>query len=106
MNHRRGLNGIFGHAETLLPVYALLGVPTTFALPLDYDNLPAEWSDAVLTPLAANLEIIYSVAPSGAIYASMRLNGRNVSPINDPARLTVPLLDLQKYWLNRAAQLL
>lgn len=103
---KRGLNGIFGHAETLLPVYALIGVPGTTAMPLDYDNLSAEWSDAVLTPLAANLEIIYSISESGMLYASMRLNGRNVSPVNDPQRLCVPILELQRHWLSRASQML
>ncbi|MBD5370849.1 MAG: histidine phosphatase family protein [Bacteroides sp.] len=100
-----GVNAVFGHAETLLPVFALMGVQGTTALPLDYDNLAKEWSDAELTPLAANLAVIYSRGPSGRLYASMRLNGRNVSPVNDPKRLTVPLSELQEYWLNRLAQL-
>lgn len=103
---KRGLNGIFGHAETLLPVYALLGVEGTTAMAKDYDNLPQEWSDAVLTPLAANLEIVYSISGSGNIYASMRLNGRNISPVGDSQHLFVPLIELQKYWLARAAEML
>ena len=100
-----GLSGIFGHAETLLPVFALLGVPGSTALPLDYDHLYEEWSDARLTPLAANLAIIYSRAPSGRIYASMRLNGRNVPPTDDPGRLSVTIPELRTYWLNRYLQL-
>lgn len=100
-----GMQGVFGHAETLLPIFALMGVPGTTALPLDYDRLAQEWSDAVLTPLAANLAIIYSRGPSGRWYASMRLNGRNVSPVNEPGRLNVPLYELQQYWLERLAQL-
>ncbi len=101
-----GLAGVFGHAETLLPFFSLIGVPGTTAMPLDYDRLPAEWSDAELTPLAANLAIIYSRSASGHLYASMRLNGRNISPINDPAQLTVPIQQLHDYWLNRIHQLL
>lgn len=96
-----GLSGLFGHAETLLPIFALLGVPGTTALPLDCERLYEVWSDAILTPLAANLAIIYSRSPSGHIYASMRLNGRNVSPVNDPDRLTVSVDELRDYWLNR-----
>lgn len=101
-----GLTGIFGHAETLLPIFALLGVPGTTALPLDYDTLPDVWSDAVLTPLAANLAIIYSRSGSGALYASMRLNGRNVSPVNNPQRMWVSVSELREYWLNRYLQLM
>ncbi|MDE6273272.1 MAG: histidine phosphatase family protein [Muribaculaceae bacterium] len=100
-----GLYGIFGHAETLLPIFSLLGVPTSTGLPLDYDSLYNEWSDARLTPLAANLAIIYSRAPSGAIYAAMRLNGRNISPVNDPERLMVPMQELRAYWLHRYLEL-
>lgn len=101
-----GVDALFGHAETLLPVFALLGVPGATALPLDYTKLASEWSDAELTPLGANLEIIYSKSRSGAIYASMRLNGRNVSPINDPDRLTVSMVDLASYWLERYLNLM
>lgn len=100
-----GLTGIFGHAETLLPIFSLLGVPGTTALPLDYASLSDEWSDAVLTPLAANLAIVYSRGSSGALYASMRLNGRNVSPVNNPDRMWVSVSELQEYWLNRYSQL-
>ncbi|MDE6559510.1 MAG: histidine phosphatase family protein, partial [Muribaculaceae bacterium] len=75
-----GMDGIFGHAETLLPIFSLLGVPGATALPDDWKDLPEVWSDADLTPLAANLAIIYSTDSRGNLYASMRLNGRNVSP--------------------------
>lgn len=96
-----GLSGVFGHAETLLPFFALLGIEETIAAPADYDRLADEWSDAILTPLAANIAVIYSRAPSGQLYASMRLNGRNISPVNRPSRLNVPLSELRDYWLTR-----
>lgn len=96
------LYGIFGHAETLLPIFSLLGVEKTVALPLDYDNLAKEWSDAQLTPLAANLEVVYARSAGGALYAMMRLNGKNVSPAAD-GRLIVPVSELREFWLNRFA---
>ncbi|MDE7509350.1 MAG: histidine phosphatase family protein [Muribaculaceae bacterium] len=95
-----GLSGVFGHAETLLPFFALLGIEETIARPADYDQLSTEWSDAYLTPLAANIAVIYSRGPSGALYASMRLNGRNISPVND-SRLIVPAAELRSFWLAR-----
>ena len=82
-----GLDAIFGHAETLLPVFALLGIPGATSLPHDWNELSSAWSDAILTPLAANLAIIYSVDSRGNLYASMRLNGRNISPVNDARNL-------------------
>ena len=98
------LYGIFGHAETLLPVFSLLGIEGTVSLPLDPMNLSQEWSDAVLTPLAANLEIVYTQGDSGAYYASMRLNGRNISPVSD-GRKIVPIAELRDYWLHRLSSL-
>lgn len=96
-----GLSGVFGHAETLLPFFAILGIEGTIAAPDDYDALASQWSDAVLTPLAANIAVIYSRGPSGALYASMRLNGRNIRPIAGFDALTVPLSDLRTYWIAR-----
>lgn len=103
-----GLSGVFGHAETLLPFFALLGVEGsiagidgTIAGVEDYDRLADVWSDAYYTPLAANIAVIYSRAPSGNLYASMRLNGRNIRPIPGFDSLTVPISDLRTYWLAR-----
>lgn len=98
------LYGIFGHAETLLPIFSLLGIEGTVALPRDYDKLSLEWSDARLTPLAANLEIVYSRSEAGNLYVSMRLNGRNISPLAD-GRLIVAAGELRTYWLRRMADL-
>ena len=98
------LYGIFGHAETLLPVFSLLGIEGTVSLPLDPMNLSQEWSDAVLTPLAANLEIVYTQGDSAAYYASMRLNGRNIAPVSD-GRKIVPIAELRDYWLHRLSSL-
>lgn len=73
--------GWFGHAETLLPLLSALQLPGCFALPLDYVNLDREWQLQDITPLGANLAIIILTGPSGKAYASVRLNGRNISPI-------------------------
>ncbi len=100
-----GLTGVFGHAETLLPFFSLLGVGNPASPVTDYDSLSSQWSDAVLTPLGANIAVIYAVSPTGRKYASMRLNGRNVPPIAGRDELVVPLQDLQDYWLERLSAL-
>lgn len=108
-----GLTGVFGHAETLIPFFSLLGITNppagnTSALAsatesTDYSTLSDRWSDVRLTPLGANLAIIYFRSSTGRLYAGMRLNGRNISPVADPAQLIVPLATLQAYWLSRLA---
>lgn len=95
---------IFGHAETLLPVFSLLGIEGTVALPLDYSNLQDEWNDAILTPLAANLEIIFCRSEKDILYSAMRLNGKNISPVGD-GRKIIPVSELRHYWLVRLASL-
>ncbi|MDE6447854.1 MAG: hypothetical protein K2L35_06000, partial [Muribaculaceae bacterium] len=106
-----GLTGVFGHAETLIPFFSLLGItnpPAGNTMPLanatestDYASLSDRWSDVRLTPLGANLAIIYFRSSTGRLYAGMRLNGRNISPVADQAQLIVPLATLQAYWLSR-----
>lgn len=96
-----GLTGVFGHAETLLPLFTLMGIEGAYRPDADYANLPAQWSDARLTPLGANLAIIYFRSSTGRLYAAMRLNGRNISPVGHSDRLIVALSTLQSYWLSR-----
>lgn len=100
-----GLSGIFGHAETLLPLFALLGIDEAIAMPDSYDNLSDLWNDSRLTPLGANIAVIFARGPSGKLYASMRLNGRNISPVGQNGRPVVPLAELKSVWLSRLASL-
>lgn len=93
------LNGYFGHAETLMPLFSLLQLPGCFALPLDYDNLDKTWKVQDITPLGANLLIIASKSPSGKSYISLQLNGRNI-PAWTGAPTPVKWSDLRARWLH------
>lgn len=75
------LQGWFGHAETLLPLFSLMRLPGCFALPLNWDNLADEWRLQEITPLGANLAILILRSVTGRHYAAVRLNGRTVAPI-------------------------
>lgn len=94
------LNGYFGHAETLLPLFATLDIEGCFALPLDYADLAKHWKVQDITPLGANLALILLRGDSGAIYASLRLNGRNIRPLRDSGYV-VKWSDLKDFWLRR-----
>lgn len=96
------VNGYFGHAETLMPLFSLMRLPGCFALPLDYDNLDKEWQVQDVTPLGANLLILISRAPSGTEYATVQHNGRTVCPIKDRPE-TIPWRELRDYWFTLAA---
>lgn len=89
--------GYFGHAETLLPLLSLMRIPGCYDMSGDYENLDKVWKIEDITPLAANLAIVLLEGPSGTIYASVRLNGRNVSPVPGKGEV-VRWADLQSYW--------
>ena len=106
---RRVFNGYFGHAETLLPLFSTLGLPGCFAYTSDYDTLDSEWQLQTITPLGANLEIIF-LAPEGkeisaeSVVTAVRLNGRNV-PAYPGAPMFLSWEKLRAHWLERIAAL-
>lgn len=87
MSLRRG-DLYFGHAETLMPLLSLMGLPgcspcyencfRTLSVSPDYDNLTMLWDDTAVSPLAANLEMVFMVSTSRRVYVLVRLNGRNL----------------------------
>lgn len=103
----RGLNANywFGHAETLLPLVAIMGLPGCTALPLDYEQTAKEWRDYEITPMAANLMIVcLQDNPEGEVYTAVRLNGKWVSPLKD-GRLMPGWKETRAYWEHRASEL-
>lgn len=97
------LHGYFGHAETLLPLFSLMNLPGCFVMTDDYETLSQVWRVQDITPLGANLAVILLKGQSGAIYASVRLNGRNIAPIPGQPEI-VRWSSLKSYWQSRIAQ--
>lgn len=91
------LDGYFGHAETLLPLLALMRVRDCYALPRTPEDLAKTWQIENITPLGANLSLLFYRAPSGEKYVSMRLNGRNVPPLPHGGMI-VKWKALKDYW--------
>ncbi len=100
----RKFNGYFGHAETLMPLFSTMGIKGCFSLPLDYDDLYKTWQVQQVTPLGANLMIILMKNNKGKVYASLRLNGRNISPMPD-SPMIVSWNELKEFWLARVGML-
>lgn len=89
----------FGHAETLLPLLAVMRLPGCYEVTDDYDTLEYTWKIEQITPLGAYLDIILSNAPSGEKYVSIRLNGRCIRPIPGKPDY-VKWSDLKSYWTD------
>lgn len=106
-NNAPGLNANFwfGHAETLLPLVALMGLPDCVALPLDWNDLATQWKDYEITPMAANVLIVLLKAPgSSDVHTAVRLNGRWVVPVGGEG-LTPTWESVRGHWLRRIDQL-
>lgn len=99
-NHAIALQAYFGHAETLLPLLAAMKLPGAYAIPDDIDDLDKEWRVEDITPLGANLAIFFAKAPSGEIYAAVRLNGKPVAPVEGYGDIVKWSL-LRNFWLNQ-----
>lgn len=48
----------FGHAETIMPLFALMGLPDARYVSDDFNTVPDHWMDASVAPMAANLQMV------------------------------------------------
>ena len=92
----------FGHAETIMPLAALMNLPECAELPLDLDLIAKEWHNYYVSPLAANIEIVLAQGPSGRIYAAVALNGQPVV-MKGQENIWLPWAKLRDCWLHLAA---
>lgn len=72
----------FGHAETVMPLFALMRLPGCYAPDALSDRVADVWKDQEVSPLGANLLIVYLRSNTGRRYAALRLNGRWM-PLSD-----------------------
>lgn len=91
------IDGYFGHAETLLPLLSLMEVEGCYIVTEDYENLWRHYQTNLITPLAANLALIFLKSESGEIYLSVRLNGRNV-PVAGSGKTVASWKEAKAFW--------
>lgn len=94
------LNCYFGHCETLLPLLSLMQIPACLDMPYDFENIDDCWKIQDISPLAANLLILFATSPSGNIYVTLQLNGRTISPLRGEPDI-IPWSTLRSAWLDR-----
>jgi hypothetical protein len=93
----------FGHAETLLPLYSLMNLPGCNYPDLEIDQVSDFWHDYQITPLAANIQIIYLRSTSGRIYTLTLINSEPTDPLGNGEKF-VEWGKLRSYWLARIEQ--
>lgn len=69
----------FGHAETVIPLFALMRLPGCYAPDFTAEKVAENWKDWEVSPLGANLMIVMLRDSAGKIYAALRLNGKWLS---------------------------
>lgn len=66
----------FGHAETVMPLFAAMKLPGCYAPKCEPGQVAAVWRDWEVSPLGANLVMVCLKADDGTRYVALRLNGR------------------------------
>lgn len=88
----------FGHAETLMPLLALMQVPgCSFTGPTD--EVPNYWHNFYVVPMAANLQMVMMRSQSGKYYVVTLLNEKPVRLPGLP--LYAPWPQLRRYLLGK-----
>ncbi len=99
----QNVNMYFGHAETVMPLFSLMGLPGCYAPEMSPEFISEGWRDWEVSPLGANLLVVILLSGSGNRYAAVRLNGKFLPPLPGDSRKVVPLYNLSGYWLERAS---
>lgn len=69
----------FGHAETVIPLFALMRLPGCYTPNCPAEDLAEHWKDWEVSPLGANLMIVLLRDSKGENFAALRLNGKWIS---------------------------
>ncbi|MDE6371840.1 MAG: hypothetical protein K2K92_10185, partial [Duncaniella sp.] len=64
----------FGHAETLMPLFALMRLPGCYYMTNYFDTVGMHWRDFYVVPMASNLQLLLLRSSSGHLYVRADLN--------------------------------
>lgn len=87
----------FGHAETLMPLLALMHLPGCYYLTNYLSTVGQHWQSFNVVPMAANLQLILFKSDSGHYYLRTDLNERPISLIPGQNRIYVPWVEAREY---------
>lgn len=90
----------FGHAESLMPLLALIQAPGCYYLTNYHDTVAEHWKDYEIVPMAANFQLIYFKTPSGEVYVRADLNEKPILLLPGSNSLYVKWKDLRLRFLE------
>lgn len=80
----------FGHAETLMPLLALMRLPGCYYLTNYFDTVGLHWRDFDIVPMAANLQMVLLKSDKGRLYLMTMLNEEPVNILQNDPRTILP----------------
>lgn len=96
----------FGHAETLMPLFALMHLPGCYYMTNYYDTVGLHWRDFAVVPMAANLQmILLKNKENGRLYVRVDLNETPITLIPGRTAVYTPWESAKEY-LTRCLPLL
>lgn len=91
----------FGHAETVMPLFTLMDLPGCVAPEETAGSVAGVWNDSAISPLGANLMMVFLRDGSGKIWTALRLNG---SWLKIGGSNLIPWPSLKASWLSRCTK--
>ncbi len=86
---------LFGHAETVLPLFAAMRLPGCYSPGAMPQDVWRHWKDWEISPLGANLMMVCLQDGTGKGYVSLRLNGHWVEI---EGKKVIEWEELGRYW--------
>lgn len=95
----------FGHAETVMPLFALMQLPGCYEPTGNANEISGKWKDWEVSPLGANVMIVLLKDKSGEHFVSIRLNGSWVSmpyqtPQGSSSGKVIPWKYIRTQWIS------
>ncbi len=87
----------FGHAETLMPLFALMRLPGCYYMTNYFDTVGLHWRDFYVVPMAANLQMLLFKSKSGRLYVRVDLNETPVPLIPGRPAIYTPWETAKEY---------
>lgn len=94
----------FGHAETMMPLLALMRLPGCYYMTNYFDTVGLHWRDFYVVPMASNLQMLLFKSTSGKLYVRVDLNEVPVPLIPGRSDIYTPW-DKAKEYMTRCLPL-
>ena len=96
-NHQTVAQLRFGHAETLIPLLALLRLRGCYYMTNYFDTVALHWNDFNIVPMSANLQLILFKSNSERYYVRVDLNEKPIPLIPNDQNIYLPWDKAREY---------